>query len=307
MFEILQANNFDALYIKIIHLLYKDGIAIETRNLKTIELLFTKLILTNPRNRLLNNNIYKTNLFYFIGELCFYLSGSKKLNFINKYSKFWNTVSDDNETVNSCYGYRIFKQKNKVGNIQIEYAISQLIKDKNTRKAVIMLASPEDAFISKDNICTINIQLLIRNNKLYMINNMRSNDVVYGLIYDVAFFSFLQEYIYVILKNYYPKLELGYYIHNVASLHIYEKHFKLFNKLNNKEFFSRIKMPELKFSDTGKLNDLLIYEEQLRRNESKKQITFWQNNLLKNNSDFLNWCQHILETNKHKFIKEVKE
>jgi hypothetical protein len=81
---------------------------------------------------------------------------------------------------------------------------------------------------SKDVPCTISIQLLIRDRKLHMIVNMRSNDVVWGLPYDVFSFTCLQEaFLYMLQERGVPVDDLGSYHHHAGSLHIYDTHFEL--------------------------------------------------------------------------------
>ena len=67
----------------------------------------------------------------------------------------------------------------------------------------------------------------VRDNKLMMKVQMRSNDVFYGLTFDAPFFSFLHQSVWHILKQTYPDLEIGYYFHFADNLHFYERHFEL--------------------------------------------------------------------------------
>jgi thymidylate synthase len=56
---------------------------------------------------------------------------------------------------------------------------------------------------------------------------MRSNDAILGTPTDIAFFCLLQQQALIILREYYPELELGTYTHIANSYHIYERHFDL--------------------------------------------------------------------------------
>jgi thymidylate synthase len=51
---------------------------------------------------------------------------------------------------------------------------------------------------------------------------MRSNDIVWGLPYDVFLFTMLQELLASELS-----VDIGSYFHYAASFHLYERHFKL--------------------------------------------------------------------------------
>ena len=66
------------------------------------------------------------------------------------------------------------------------------------------------------------MQVLIRNGLLHLIVQMRSNDVVWGLPYDVFLFTMIQELLARTLG-----LELGTYVHGAGSLHLYERHLDL--------------------------------------------------------------------------------
>jgi hypothetical protein len=73
---------------------------------------------------------------------------------------------------------------------------------------------------------------------------MRSNDMILGTPTDVAFFCLLQEQVLALLKRVYPTLELGSYVHEVDSLHIYERHFGLVSSMLEQEF-SPLELPRI--------------------------------------------------------------
>jgi thymidylate synthase len=63
------------------------------------------------------------------------------------------------------------------------------------------------------------MQFILRRGLLDAIVVMRSNDVIWGLPYDMFLFTFLQEMMAVELG-----VDVGRYHHFAASLHLYEKH-----------------------------------------------------------------------------------
>lgn len=196
---------------------------VTTRGLTTQEVTEAHLVLFNPLNSIVTLTERNLDMRYCLGEICYYLDGRTDLASIYSYSKFWAKVSDDGKTVNSAYGYRLFYAKNKYEFKQLEYVIDVLISDPYSRKAVMPIYNKDDAHDSKDNPCTMFVQLLIRGNSLECHVTMRSNDVWLGLPYDVAFFTLVQQIAYTKLKRTYPDLKLGFYFHNVTSLHAYEK------------------------------------------------------------------------------------
>lgn len=161
---------------------------------------------------------------YLIGELLWYWQGRNDLKFIRHFSKFWDKISDDGETSNSAYGYLL---KEKHGFDQIETIIDLLESDPTSRRAIINFNVPnKDVKITKDEICTICLNFRVKNNKLDCTCVMRSNDIIFGLTYDLSYFILLQKYIADRLN-----LEYGSYTHIAFSMHVYERDFDLVNSI----------------------------------------------------------------------------
>jgi len=72
--------------------------------------------------------------------------------------------------------------------------------------------------------CNMFLQFYIINSSLNLNATLRSNDLVYGTPYNVSYFFKIFGKMYNELKKVYPELKVGYYRHQVTSLHIYEKH-----------------------------------------------------------------------------------
>mgnify|MGYP006277829637 FL=1 len=78
-----------------------------------------------------------------------------------------------------------------------------------------------------DFMCTNAVQYLIRNNKLNALVYMRSNDAVFGYKNDYAWQKHLLEELVKDLRNeWLDDIQIGDIYWNVASLHVYERHFK---------------------------------------------------------------------------------
>ena len=156
---------------------------------------------------------------YLFGEWLWYFDGKNDVDFISAFGSMWKKLSDDGVTNNSAYGYIM---KYKFGFDQIEKVIELLKKDPNSRRAVINLNTPNENVIeTKDEPCTIALDFLIRNNRLYCTGMMRSNDIWFGLPYDIAFFMELQKLIADVIG-----VEYGTYTHFAVSLHAYDKNLK---------------------------------------------------------------------------------
>ena len=156
------------------------------------------------------------SLSYMLGELVWYFTGRDDVEFISKFSSFWEHISDDGVTNRSAYGAIVF---NRYGFDQVAQVIDTLKRDPYSRRAVINFNVPNpERFETKDEICTLALVFELRNGKLDCTGIMRSNDVWLGTPYDVVFFTELQKHI----AN---ELGVGYgkYTHIAVSLHAYEK------------------------------------------------------------------------------------
>ena len=137
-------------------------------------------------------------------------------------------TKDEKKEINSNYGWCVFSEEN---GSQYDNCLEVLKKDKTTRNAIILYNRPEIYKDYKRNgmhdmICTFMSHFFIRNNKLYMIHNMRSNDVRYGFICsDLAWNCFVYQNMYEDLKSTYPDLEVGTIIWTSDSMHLYSRHF----------------------------------------------------------------------------------
>lgn len=203
------ANNIDKIYLSLCKDLLHAPRVNNTRELNNVKLQLWDI----NENIVSIRGISDTYLF---GELLWYFTGRNDAKFIGTFSKMWERLSDDGVTSNSAYGYLMMYQH---GFNQIEKVIELLKVDPDSRRAVINLNVPNEKVIeTKDEPCTIALQFMIRNGKLNCTTMMRSNDIWFGLPYDVAFFTELQKYIA-------DRLEVGYgvYTHFVTSLHMYER------------------------------------------------------------------------------------
>lgn len=191
----------------------------------------------HPASPMFNNTIKSSELEYINGELEWYFKGLNDVEFIANYSKFWNNVCNPDGTCNSAYGKLIFKDTNKHGYTQYEWVMSRLIRDLETRQAIMLFNKPRFQYDDdKDFVCTSYVMLLVRENYLYMRVHMRSNDAILGTPNDVVFFSILQQQVLRHLRRYYPNIILGTYTHLVDSFHIYENKFKIVEKMLKNRF-----------------------------------------------------------------------
>jgi len=177
---------------------------------------------------------------YLEGELDFYLSGSPFLADIEKHSKFWRGVSDDDRTINSNYGKLLLHDRNVNNWTQFEYAKSTLVRNSDSKKSVMVIYGPDHGRYSNDNPCTMYLQYFIRDNKLSLYVKMRSSDVWFGLPYDVPFFILLLYKMQKELLEFYPNLEIGTYNHQSGSLHLYDRNMERANEIVTTQNFQEL-------------------------------------------------------------------
>lgn len=99
--------------------------------------------------------------------------------------------------------------------------LMRAIRKDNTRKAVLSLYNQGDQINTYDVPCTCTLQFFPRSGVLHASAYMRSNDAYTGMAHDIFAFTLLQEFLARTAG-----LEVGHYIHQVGSFHLYEPNFK---------------------------------------------------------------------------------
>lgn len=191
------------------------GETVVSRIGKTKHVTDITFLVSNPYHNVCLNPQRNLSLRYLIGEIQWYLSGSNKVEDIGKYAKMWYDLSDDGETVNSAYGYRIF---HKFGFDQLQYCIDKLKKNPYDRQCILHIKEASNK-PTKDTPCTCLLQFTCFNGRLNLHTYMRSNDIWLGLPYDMGFFTVLLQ---IVAKE--VGLPVGVYYHTVGDLHLYERH-----------------------------------------------------------------------------------
>ncbi len=237
--RVIKGKNFAELYKNICNeLMTNPEYESAPRGQKIKEISDAILINEDPTSNLFLNKARDVPLKYLAGELLWYFSGRNDLSFISNFSSFWKNISNEDGTCNSAYGNLLFNLKDaENGFSQYQWAYDSLVKDKDSRQAIMHFNRPAHQYNGvKDFVCTLIGNFQIRNNKLNFTVDMRSNDIFFGLTFDYPFFTMLQQQMYNHLKVVYPELEIGTYTHIAHSLHIYEKNFEQIEKMMKEEF-----------------------------------------------------------------------
>lgn len=112
---------------------------------------------------------------------------------------------------------------------QLDNVIETLKEDEHSRQGMIMIFQPQDTQKTGGNTripCSISYQFLIRNNQLFVIYYIRSNDYFKHFVIDVYLTNSIQQYIVEQLKSTYPKLKCGPLNYFAGSLHAYNEDLK---------------------------------------------------------------------------------
>jgi thymidylate synthase len=221
--SLITASSVNDLQRALCQKLLESGADESPRGLTTRELLGISFEIDNPRNRLTTLACRKWSPALAVAELAWHLRGDMNVEALAFYTPRWREFADvDGQVRGSCYGARIFAPMSN-GRSQWDNVRDLLRQDRSSRRAVLNFGLEEDVSeFTNDLSCTNTIQFIVRKNKLHAFVNMRSNDVVWGVPYDVFLFTCLQELMAVELD-----VDLGGYHHYASSMHVYERHYEL--------------------------------------------------------------------------------
>lgn len=137
--------------------------------------------------------------------------------------EIWKQVADKDGFINSNYGYLVYHPDN---GYQYDRVKEELIKSPYSRRAIMIYTRPsmhsDYNFNGRsDFICTNAHQYVIRNGKLHVIVQMRSNDIFFGYRNDRAW----ADHVLTKLAND-LEIDKGDIHWQVGSLHCYERHFE---------------------------------------------------------------------------------
>ena len=199
---------------------------------------------------------------FMAAEAHWILSGERRLN--AHVEKNLLKYSDDGKTMRGAYGPPFLQQ--------VEYVADMLNHDKETRQAVMTIweRNPRP---SKDIPCTISLQWLIRDCKLWCNAHMRSSDAWLGFPYDIFNFSMMSLYL---MKKIRYELSLGTLRLFAGSQHLYQR---------NKEAAAIVAhsndIGEILAIDIHRFNtpDLIMNVLDVIRNAPSDQLNYIKDNL----------------------------
>jgi len=150
------------------------------RSQDTLEILQDTNIHIDMNSPVVTTPDRKLNYRFMCAEALWILGGDNRLEPLTRFIKRMAKFSDDGETLAGAYGPKIIPQLN--------YVVSKLLEDKDTRQAVLTIweRNPQP---SKDIPCTVSMSFTIRNGLLNQHVYMRSSDTWLGIPYDMFSFA----------------------------------------------------------------------------------------------------------------------
>jgi thymidylate synthase len=205
----IEGESVDELVYKAIRHVELNGRELHSRAGEGVQVYNINFILTDSRQRL-HTLRAPISIIYLARELILFSQGSLSADEMAKCSAFWKKIANDEGSVFSNYGYYVFYQTIPDGRTQFEWVIDLLSKRPQSRRAIININQPyHKAEDNKDLPCTIAMQFFIDEGYVHSVVSSRSTDVMTGLPYNMAFFSFINELVTASLLNRGIDVKLG--------------------------------------------------------------------------------------------------
>ena len=236
----MKCRTFNKEYLALTKKLIEEGKHESSRNGDTVEVLNFKTELTKPLERCVGGYGRNANIFFLLQEAIWIWLGQKHVEPLAAFNSNMRNFSDDGKTFHAPYGFRLrnygipsdvdtfekicidqdrlFPDLPNQGTDQIKECLLMLEANPQDRRVVASIWNPllDLGTKCKDVPCNDMIMLKVRDEKLHMTIQNRSNDLHWGLPTNVFQFSFILEMMSTILG-----VEMGTQTHNSQSLHVY--------------------------------------------------------------------------------------
>jgi thymidylate synthase len=161
----------------------------------------------------------------------------KKSNNVNDLnSHIWDQWADENGSIGKAYGYQMrrkydFKTKNGIKNCdQVDYVLDLLKNDTSSRRIMTNIFNFEDLKEMNLEPCAYGTQWLVKEGKLHLILNQRSQDMLTANGWNTMQYAALLH-----MMAQCSGLQVGTLTHNIGDCHIYDRHIPLIKKLIESE------------------------------------------------------------------------
>lgn len=155
---------------------------------------------------------------------------SNKVSELN--SHIWDQWAGEDGTIGKAYGYQFarkyeFKTKEGIQSMdQIDYVLHLLKNDPSSRRIMTNLFNHEELKDMNLEPCAFGTQWIVKENKLHLILNQRSQDMLTANGWNIMQYAALQ-YMFAQVSD----LEVGTLTHNIGDCHIYDRHIPLVKQL----------------------------------------------------------------------------
>lgn len=146
-------------------------------------------------------------------------------------SNVWNEWADETGSIGKAYGYQLgVKHKYKEGEFdQVDRVLYDLKTNPQSRRIMTNLYNHHDLNEMRLYPCAYGVTLNVKNGKLNMILNQRSQDMLTANGWNVSQYAVLQHMLAQV-----SGFEVGELCHVIADAHIYDKHIPIVKELITK-------------------------------------------------------------------------
>lgn len=189
---------------------------VEQRGLTAREWHPVMLEFWHPRRRLVTSYGRPVNVAFALAEVLWILGGRADVAMLAPYNSRMADYSDDGTSFNAAYGKRL---RYSHGYDQLLDVEATLANDPGSRQATAVEWHPDDMSLhtTKDRACNLLSHFMIRDGALDLMQVMRSNDIIWGLPYNIMQWTHVQEWMAARLQ-----VPVGKYVHVADSLHLYD-------------------------------------------------------------------------------------
>ena len=155
---------------------------------------------------------------------------SNKVSDLN--SHIWDQWAGENGTIGKAYGYQMskkynFKTKDGIKSMdQVDYVLYLLKNNPSSRRIMTNIFNFEDLKDMNLEPCAYGTQWLVKEGKLHLILNQRSQDMLTANGWNTMQYAAL-----LCMFAQCAGLEVGTLTHNIGDCHIYDRHIPLVKKL----------------------------------------------------------------------------
>lgn len=228
---LFESGTVNDVYPRLVSKCLEHGAQVGSRVASTRELHPAVIEFTNPRHRLVTSWGRPVNVPFALAEVLWILQGREDLEMLAHYNSRIHDYSDDGHFFNAAYGYRL---RYNYSVDQLADIIETLQNEPESRQAVMTIWSPiqdrgwynpgtstREKRITKDRACNVTSQALARDGVMDWTQYIRSNDLIWGLPYNLMQWTHIMEYV---AEQADLKMGKLYWIAN--SLHVYDYHWQ---------------------------------------------------------------------------------